>query len=267
MVFLYGEPGTGKTSLAHGLAQQLSIRFSGQYESFHFVELKAQQLFSKWFSESGKRVAQLFDTLIETLSDPLVYVCILMDEVESVLMSRSRGGDEPSDGIRVVNAMLTQLDRLRAHPNCLVIATSNLATTVDPAFRDRADVRFHVGLPGRRTIYTMLRSCIHELIRVNLVTTPESPNGVKILDVSAVMALVRGNGYLTTDAVMQSDCVRYSLALWQIAQDCEGSSGRRVRKLPVLGLMNGIGVQMDIYLMSLQQSAKQDTSSTFENCL
>jgi SpoVK/Ycf46/Vps4 family AAA+-type ATPase len=35
-------------------------------------------------------------------------------------------GTEPSDTVRVVNAILTQLDRLKAHPNALVLATSNL---------------------------------------------------------------------------------------------------------------------------------------------
>lgn len=35
-------------------------------------------------------------------------------------------GNEPSDAIRVVNAVLTQIDRLKAYPNCVIMTTSNL---------------------------------------------------------------------------------------------------------------------------------------------
>ncbi len=35
-------------------------------------------------------------------------------------------GSEPSDAIRAVNALLTQLDALRRHPNALVLTTSNI---------------------------------------------------------------------------------------------------------------------------------------------
>lgn len=73
-----GPPGTGKTSLCKGLAQKLSIRLSGRWDTFikskrqllrvlchhylcfstlnryahsQFVEINSHSLFSKWFSE------------------------------------------------------------------------------------------------------------------------------------------------------------------------------------------------------------------------
>ena len=36
------------------------------------------------------------------------------------------GGSEPSDAIRVVNALLTQIDKLARFPNVLVLTTSNI---------------------------------------------------------------------------------------------------------------------------------------------
>ncbi len=35
-------------------------------------------------------------------------------------------GSEPADAIRAVNALLTQLDQLKAHPNVMVLTTSNI---------------------------------------------------------------------------------------------------------------------------------------------
>jgi hypothetical protein len=55
-------------------------------------------------------------------------------------------GSEPSDAIRAVNALLTQLDALRRHPNVMVLTTSNITEAIDLAFVDRADIK--VG--GRR---------------------------------------------------------------------------------------------------------------------
>jgi SpoVK/Ycf46/Vps4 family AAA+-type ATPase len=39
-------------------------------------------------------------------------------------------GLEPSDAIRVVNALLTQLDRLKSLPNVLVLTTTNITGAI-----------------------------------------------------------------------------------------------------------------------------------------
>jgi SpoVK/Ycf46/Vps4 family AAA+-type ATPase len=54
------------------------------------------------------------------------------DEVESLTAARAGAvaGSEPSDAIRVVNALLTQLDKLKRHKNVLVMATSNLPDAI-----------------------------------------------------------------------------------------------------------------------------------------
>ncbi len=45
----------------------------------------------------------------EIVDDPKAFVCVLVDEVESLAAVRKSSGSEPSDAIRVVNAMLTQV--------------------------------------------------------------------------------------------------------------------------------------------------------------
>lgn len=54
------------------------------------------------------------------------------DEVESLTAARASAGSgtEPSDALRVVNALLTQLDKLRLKKNVLVMSTSNLVKAI-----------------------------------------------------------------------------------------------------------------------------------------
>lgn len=40
------------------------------------------------------------------------------------------GGSEPSDALRVVNALLTQLDKLKHRKNVLVMTTSNISEAI-----------------------------------------------------------------------------------------------------------------------------------------
>jgi SpoVK/Ycf46/Vps4 family AAA+-type ATPase len=57
----------------------------------------------------------MFTKIKEYVEDPQALVCILIDEVESLTHARQSAlaGTEPSDSLRVVNAVLTQLDQIR----------------------------------------------------------------------------------------------------------------------------------------------------------
>lgn len=97
------------------MAQKLAIRLSGQFQYGQLVEVNAHSLFSKWFSESGKLVQKLFGKIEELVEERDSLVIVLIDEVESLTAARKSAlsGSEPSDAIRVVNAVLTQIDKLK----------------------------------------------------------------------------------------------------------------------------------------------------------
>ncbi|EKF38436.1 ATPase protein, putative [Trypanosoma cruzi marinkellei] len=144
LILLYGPPGTGKTSLCKALAQKLSIRLNDMFPFAQLVEINAHSLFSRWFSESGKQVMLLFKQIHEMADKPNSLLCVLLDEVESLAATRQSAlrGNEPSDAIRVVNALLTQLDSLQRRHNVVVFATSNITGAIDVAFIDRADKKY-----------------------------------------------------------------------------------------------------------------------------
>ncbi|KAI5848703.1 P-loop containing nucleoside triphosphate hydrolase protein [Morchella snyderi] len=219
LILLHGPPGSGKTSLCRALAQKLSIRLSKRFSHCQLVEINSHSLFSKWFSESGKLVGRMFDEILQMLADEDTFVVVLIDEVESLTSARKGAatGNEPSDSLRVVNALLTALDKLRFKNNVIVLTTSNLLEAMDPAFLDRVDIKQYVGAPKTQAVYTILRTCLNELIRCGLI------------DEQTEIATAE-EASLT---LFSQPCFASS-RLWRIAAECTDFSGRTLRRLPVL---------------------------------
>ncbi|CDJ44229.1 thyroid hormone receptor interactor, putative [Eimeria tenella] len=171
VLLLHGPPGSGKTSLCKALGQRLAIRLSRNFGSFLFVSLNSSFLFSRWFGESGKVVVRVFELLLQRMQQQSSFLFVLIDEVESLAAARAAAAKtpEPSDAARAVNALLTQMDLFSRSPNGLILTTSNLAESCDPAFLDRADLKLHIPCPNSNCRFAILESCIEELIRTKLV--------------------------------------------------------------------------------------------------
>lgn len=254
VVLLHGPPGTGKTTLCKALAQQLAIRFQTIYPTAVLVEVNAHSLFSRWFSESGKLVSKLFGKIQELLDDEGSLVFVLIDEVESLAAARkaAAAGAEPSDAIRVVNALLTQVDGLKSRPNSMVLTTSNITEAIDLAFVDRADIKAYIGPPGEESRYEILRSAVEELCDRGLVQAGagEMPQKYDYLkrEVDRAKSWMAErdstrdhlSGLDTAQRTMAaitatgSNVSAASIELAMAATTCEGLSGRALRKLPFL---------------------------------
>ncbi|PSR73653.1 hypothetical protein PHLCEN_2v10572 [Hermanssonia centrifuga] len=151
---------------------------SNSYPHSRLLEINSHSLFSRWFSESGKLVQRLFSTVTDMVEEEDTFVVVLIDEVESLTSARAgaMAGTEPSDALRVVNALLTQLDKLKHRKNVLVMSTSNLAKAIDTAFVDRADIIQYVDLPPREAIYEIMRTCLSELITKGIIADVDVPS-------------------------------------------------------------------------------------------
>ena len=118
-------PGTGKTSLARGLASRTAQSFPKH--EFRYIEVEPHALASAALGKSQQAVCHLLGTVIaeEAATGPCI---VLLDEVETLAADRSQMSLEanPVDVHRATDAVLAQLDQLAAnHPQLLFVATSN----------------------------------------------------------------------------------------------------------------------------------------------
>jgi pachytene checkpoint protein 2 len=205
LIVLAGPPGTGKTTLAGGLADQ-AARALG--EGVLFVEVDPHAFPSQMLGESQRSVARLFDRTLPDLAQRGRPTIVLLDEVESLAVNRAGASLEtnPVDVHRATDAVLAGVDQVaRACPNLTFVATTNHAVGVDAAFLSRADLVEDIALPNAAAVEEILRDTLEQVV-----------------------------GTAQFDEVVRRD----GAALGQLAKACVGAhlDARRVRKLVLRAL-------------------------------
>lgn len=200
LIVLHGPPGTGKTSLARGLAARTAEAI-GKIGQFRFIEVEPHALAGAALGKSQRAVRDLLGQTVAEQAErgPLI---VLLDEVETLAADRGRMSMDanPIDVHRATDAVLAQLDQLAAkYPHLLFIATSNFTRAVDGAFLSRADLIETIGMPGPEACRAILQSAVEELARAYPAT-----------------------GRILKDSEFE-----------RAAKHCVGLDGRRIRKLVI----------------------------------
>lgn len=252
ILLLYGPPGTGKTSLCKALCQKASILLSDSYQQFQLIEINAHSLFSKWFSESGKLIIKIFNNIREYAENKDTLIFVLVDEVESLVYDRERiNSSDPSDAIRVVNALLTQLDSIKPLDNVIVLANSNITKVIDNAFIDRADIKEFVGYPSISSIFQIYISSIQELINSKLIIDNNNTTNVSMK---------------YSDKLSEPSIKNKLLSISTLSQNF---AGRTLRKLPFLAIAlyckDKRKITLTDFLNALEMAVEKqiDTSKNF----
>lgn len=166
LMVLAGPPGTGKTTLARGLANEVARVIKGA--KARFMQIDPHALTSSALGRSQKEVAKLFHQVIPEFAAGRPCI-VLLDEVETLAPDRQRMSLEanPIDVHRATDAALAGLDLLtRKHRNILLVATTNFPQAVDRALMSRADWIEEIGLPGPEARAAIIIDTLDQLASV-----------------------------------------------------------------------------------------------------
>ncbi|MBI1979904.1 MAG: AAA family ATPase [Elusimicrobia bacterium] len=163
IILLVGPPGTGKTSLARGLANRVAESINGA--DFHFIEVEPHALASAALGRSQKAVRDLLQKTVAEYANqgPLI---VLLDEVETLAPERRRMSLEanPIDVHRASDAVLASVDYLASkYHHILFIATSNFSEAIDRAFISRADLVEFIDKPDKAACREILKDSLSAL--------------------------------------------------------------------------------------------------------
>ncbi len=137
-ILLFGPPGTGKTMMIRALANEINYRL-------YYVN--TSELLSKWYGESEKNVAELFENAKKNAP------CIIMfDEIDTIGKKRSAYSDDVTP--RVLSVLLQEIDgAVSSKKPVMVIGTTNIPNELDPALLrpGRFDKIIYMPLPDEKT--------------------------------------------------------------------------------------------------------------------
>lgn len=149
LILLAGPSGTGKTTLAHGLAQAAALAVADKGATT-FIEIDPHALPSEMLGESQRNTVRLLRDVVPELANRRPHTIVLIDEVDSFAVRRELASFDtnPVDVQRATDAVLTGMDHLATTlPGTVVVAATNFLRAVDDAFISRADLVIELGLP------------------------------------------------------------------------------------------------------------------------
>ena len=201
-VLLYGEPGTGKTLLAKGVAASTNSTF---------IEVVGSELVQKFIGEGAKLVKEIFE-FARKKAPSIVFI----DELDALAAKRIEVG---TSGEREVNRtfmqLLAEMDGFKPLDNVKIIGATNRKDILDSAIirPGRLDRLIHVPVPNKEAridifkIHTRSMNYDKSINTENLVDRMENFSGAEIKAVcteAGYFAIRTDRTYVTKDDFLKA---------------------------------------------------------------
>ncbi len=144
-ILFYGYPGCGKSMSAERIAWNLGLPF---------LKVRFEAVISSFLGESAGNLRGIFDSIAD-------YPCVLLlDEFDYIGKKRSNSNDV-GEMHRIVNILLNLMEEYSS-PGIL-IATTNLESSLDTALFRRFDDVIEIPLPSENEILQLLKSTLSSI--------------------------------------------------------------------------------------------------------
>jgi SpoVK/Ycf46/Vps4 family AAA+-type ATPase len=198
-VLVVGPPGTGKTTLAEGIAEAVAVSlFVVRYES----------MIGSYLGETAARLKRVFDYARTT-------PCVLFfDEFDAI--GKERGDIHETGEIkRVVTSLLMQIDELPSYT--MVVAATNHPELLDRASWRRFQVRLSLPLPGQKELAAYVEafmSHLNEPLGTSPVAIAKSLGAVSYAEAEQFCLDVRRRQVLSMGGKSLKNIVSEQLKVW-----------------------------------------------------
>uniref|UniRef100_A0AC35TKS1 ATPase_AAA_core domain-containing protein n=1 Tax=Rhabditophanes sp. KR3021 TaxID=114890 RepID=A0AC35TKS1_9BILA len=161
-LLIEGPAGSGKSCVATGLAQTLSIRINNLYPKVLMVEIKCDVLFGRTGCEGSSDLNAVFDTIFRLTNVETRFVFVYLDRLETIQKIPTGQTEITEDSKKIKETLYAKLDTAKQRKNILFIGTTDKSSSVESSLLARCDCKITLTNPCAEQCYGIIRTVIEE---------------------------------------------------------------------------------------------------------